>query len=54
MKTKRLLVNTGQDKYSIFIGSKLISNLRKIIKGESINFMKCLIIVDKNVPKKKN
>ena len=53
MKTKRLLVNTGQDKYSIFIGSKLISNLRKIIKGESINFMKCLIIVDKNVPKKK-
>ena len=53
MKTKKLLVNTGQEKYSIIIGSKLISNLRKIIKSESINFIKCLIIADKNVPKEK-
>ena len=53
MKTKKLLVNTGQEKYSIIIGSKLVSNLRKIIKSESINFIKCLIIADKNVPKKK-
>ena len=27
--------------------------MRKIIKSESINFLKCLIIADKNVPKKR-
>jgi len=53
MKIKRLLVKTNQQKYPIIISSGLISNLKKIIKNESINFMKCLIVVDKNVPKKK-
>ena len=53
MKIKRLLVSTNQERYPILIGSKLILNLKKIIANESINFMKCLIIVDKNVPKKK-
>ena len=53
MKIKRLLVSTNREKYPILIGSKLILNLKKIIANESINFMKCLIIVDKNVPRKK-
>ena len=53
MKTKKLLVNTNQQNYPIFIGSGLISNLKKIIKKESINYMKCLIVVDKNISKKK-
>ena len=53
MKIKRLLVSTNREKYTILIGSKLILNLKKIIANESINFMKCLIIVDKNVPRKK-
>ena len=54
MKTKKLLVNTNQQNYPIFIGSGLISNLKKIIKKESINYMKCLIVVDKNISIKKN
>ena len=53
MKTKKLLVSTKQQKYHILIGSGLISNLKKIIKNESINYMKCLIVVDKNISKKK-
>ena len=53
MKIKRLIVKTNQEKYPIFIGSGLITNLEKIIKNEKINFIKCLIVIDKNVPKKK-
>ena len=53
MKIKRLIVSTNHEKYPIFIGSGLISNLKNIIKSQSINFIKCLIVVDKNVPKKK-
>ena len=52
MKTKRLIVKTNQEKYPILIGSGLITNLKKIIKKEKINFIKCLIVFDKNVPKK--
>ena len=32
MKTTKLLIRTNHSKYSIFIGSKLISNLSKIIE----------------------
>ena len=53
MKIKRLLVNTGKEKYPILIGFGLISNLKNILKKQSINFFKCLIVVDRNVPKKK-
>tara|TARA_B100000963_G_scaffold360110_1_gene389775 strand:- start:613 stop:1719 length:1107 start_codon:yes stop_codon:yes gene_type:complete len=53
MKIRRLLVSTNQEKYSIFIGSGLISSLKSIMKKQSINFVKCLIVVDRNVPKKK-
>ena len=53
MKIKKLIVKTTQEKYPIFIGAGLISNLKKIIKNEKINFIKCLLILDKNVPKKK-
>jgi len=53
MKIKRLLISTNHEKYPIFIGSGLILNLKKIIKDLSINYIKCLIVVDKNVPSKK-
>ena len=53
MKIKRLLVSTGNEKYPIFIGSGLISNLKNILKKHSINFFKCLVVIDRNVPKKK-
>ena len=53
MKTTKLLIRTNHSKYSIFIGSKLISNLSKIIEKQSIKFKKCLLVIDKNAPKKK-
>ena len=50
MKTTKLLIRTNHSKYSIFIGSKLISNLSKIIEEQSIKFKKCLLVIDKNAP----
>ena len=52
MKMHKLIVNTKSEKYPILIGSNLIQNFSQIIKKYSLNFQKCLIIVDKNVPKK--
>ena len=50
---KKITVNTYSQKYSIIIGSKLISNLQKIIKDNSIKFLKCLLVIDKNIPRQK-
>ena len=52
MKMHKLIVSTKSEKYPILIGSNLIQNFSQIIKKYSLNFQKCLIIVDKNVPKK--
>ena len=52
MKQTRLNIITKTEKYPIIIGSNLTSNVSKIFKLNSIDFDKCLIVVDKNVPKK--
>ena len=52
MKAINLKINTGQNKYSILIGQNLISKIDTILKVNSINFKKCLFVIDKNVPKK--
>ncbi len=52
MKQTRLNIVTKTEKYPIIIGSNLTSSLLKIFKSNSIDFNKCLIVVDKNVPKK--
>ena len=52
MKQTRLNIETKTEKYPIIIGSNLTSSLSKIFKSNSIDFDKCLIVVDKNVPKK--
>jgi 3-dehydroquinate synthase len=51
MKTIKLKINTKTKKYSIIIGSNLMSNISKLIKENSINFKQCLVIVDKNISK---
>ena len=53
MKKLKLIVNTKTEKYPILIGSNLLTNLSKILSEHFINFQKCLIIIDKNIPKKK-
>ena len=53
MKPIKLLVKTKNERYPIIIGRNLIYKLTNILKKNSINFKKCLFIIDKNVPKKK-
>ncbi len=52
MKIKKLNIKTKSQNYNIIIGSNLISEIFQIIKNDSIKFHKCLIIFDKNIPKK--
>ena len=52
MKPIKLKIETKTQKYPIIIGSNLIINLSKIIKNNSLTFNQCLLVVDKNVPKK--
>ena len=52
MKPIKLKIKTKTQKYSIVIGSNLMFNILKIIRDNSINFKKCLVIIDKNISKK--
>ena len=52
MKQIKLNVKTKTQKYPIIIGSNLTSSIANILRRNSISFKKCLIIIDKNVPKK--
>ncbi len=47
-----LKVKTKHKSYNVFIGNNLLINLSKILKYSSINFNKCLLVVDNKVPKK--
>ena len=51
MKAIKLKINTKTQKYSIIIGSNLVSNISKILKENSINFKQCLFVIDKNISK---
>mgnify|MGYP000052114212 CR=1 FL=1 len=52
MSLIKLQVKTANHKYPIFIGSNILNKLKVILKENSINFNQCLVIADKNVPKK--
>ena len=52
MKPIKLIVKTNSEKYPIIIGRNLISNLSRIFRTNSINFKKCLLVLDKNIPNK--
>ena len=49
MRQTRLSVNTKNGKYPIIIGANLSHNLSKILKDNSINFNKCLFIIDSKI-----
>tara|TARA_B100000035_G_scaffold234576_1_gene202855 strand:+ start:2817 stop:3923 length:1107 start_codon:yes stop_codon:yes gene_type:complete len=53
MRPIKLIIKTKSQKYPIIIGNNLIERLSKIIKKNSIQFKKCLLVIDSNVPKKK-
>tara|TARA_B100000035_G_scaffold275095_1_gene251881 strand:- start:726 stop:1832 length:1107 start_codon:yes stop_codon:yes gene_type:complete len=52
MKPIKLIVKTKSENYPIIIGSDLIGNLSSYLKENSTNFNQCLLIIDKNIPKK--
>jgi 3-dehydroquinate synthase len=52
MKITKLIINTKTEKYPILIGHNLISKIQKITNDNSVHFKKCLLFIDKNVPKK--
>ena len=52
MKTIKLIIKTKTQKYPILIGSNLIGKIKSIMNKNLIKFNQCLIIIDKNVPKK--
>jgi 3-dehydroquinate synthase/shikimate kinase/3-dehydroquinate synthase len=49
MKPINLKIKTKNQNYNIVIGSNLISKISKIFKNNSIDFKKCLLVVDKNI-----
>ena len=52
MKSIKLKINTKTQKYPIIIGSNLVSNISNIAKNNSLNFKKCLLVIDKNISSK--
>tara|TARA_B100000767_G_scaffold7418_1_gene7340 strand:+ start:471 stop:1577 length:1107 start_codon:yes stop_codon:yes gene_type:complete len=52
MSLIKLLVKTGDQKYPIFIGNNILNKLKIILKKNSINYNQCLVVADKNIPKK--
>ena len=52
MKTHNIIINTKTKKYKIVIGSNLINKISKILFKNKINFEKCLIVLDSNLPLK--
>jgi len=50
MKVHKLSINTKTKKYSIFVGTNLISKINKIFTSHKFSFSKILIVVDKNIP----
>ena len=52
MNLIKLQVKAGNQKYPIIIGNNILSKLKIILKRNLINFNQCLVIADKNVPKK--
>ncbi len=51
MTVPNLRIKTKNNSYNIVLGNNKINNLLKILKGNSINFNKCLLIIDNKVPK---
>ena len=52
MKPIKLIIKTKSETYPIIIGSNLIKDLPKFLSNFSINFDRCLLVIDKKVPYK--
>ena len=52
MNLIKLKIKTNNQKYSILIGNNILNKIKKLLNENAIKFNQCLIIMDKNVPKK--
>jgi len=52
MNSIKLVVKTANQKYPIIIGNSILRSFQKILKENIIKFNQCLIVADKNVPRK--
>ena len=52
MKPIKLNIKTKSEKYPIIIGTNILKDLAVHAKKNSIDFNKCLLVIDKNVPTK--
>ena len=52
MKPIKLKIRTNVQNYPIIIGSNLVSDILKLSKENSLQFKKCLVVIDKNISKK--
>jgi len=52
MSSIKLQIKTNSQKYSILIGYNILHKIPKLLNENLIDFNQCLVVVDKNVPKK--
>jgi 3-dehydroquinate synthase len=52
MSLVKLQIKIQNQKYPIIIGNNILNKLKKFLKENLINFTQCLVVADKNVPKK--
>ena len=52
MSSIKIQVKTGDQRYPIFIGNNILNKLNKLLKENFINYNQCLVVIDKNIPKK--
>ena len=49
---EKLKISTKNQSYNVIIGNNLVKNLSKILNHNSINFNRCLLVIDAKVPEK--
>ena len=52
MKPIKLIIKTKSEIYPIIIGKNLVKNLSRILSENSINFNKCLLVIDTKISKR--
>ena len=52
MKPIKLIIKTKSEIYPIIIGKNLVKNLSKILSENSINFNKCLLVIDTKISRR--
>ena len=52
MKIINIKIKTKTKEYFVVVGSNIIKNITTVLSDKKITFQKCLIVIDKNIPRK--